>query len=168
MDARGVLDTIVQSSVVGLMHAHGVAVAPMPIVRTAAAELAVDLLGLVKFDGKGLNGSLSFAIPTEVLSLVKQPVREPRDVIRELTNQLMGRVKNRLIQFQVMLQTGLPQVLDREQAAQRRGRSAAFAVYHFRTIRGELVVTLDGNIDGSALSYSGSIKLASEGDVILF
>lgn len=168
MDTRGILDTIVQSSVVGLMHAHGVAVAPVPPLRGAPAGPVVDLTGVVKLDGKGLNGTLSLAIPSEVLALVKQPVREPRDVIRELTNQLMGRVKNRLIQFQVALQTGLPQVLDKEQMAQRRSRSATFAVYYFRTIRGEMVVTLEGNIDGSALSYSGAIQIPNEGDVILF
>jgi hypothetical protein len=168
MDTRGILDTIVQSSVVGLMHAHGVAVAPVPPQRAASPGPVVDLTGVVKLEGKGLSGTLSLAIPSEVLGLMKQPIREPRDLIRELTNQLIGRVKNRLLQFQLTLQTALPQVLDKEQVAQRRSRSAMFAVYYFRTIRGELVVTLEGTFDGGALSYSGAIQLPSEGDVILF
>ena len=50
----------------------------------------------------------------------------------------------------------------------QRPRRDTDVVYLFRTLRGEIVVTLDMIIDPGALDYSGSNRVAKEGDFIAF
>jgi hypothetical protein len=38
----------------------------------------------------------------------------------------------------------------------------------FRTLRGEIVITLDLSIDPDALNYSGTNRVAKEGEFIAF
>lgn len=87
--------------------------------------------------------------------------------MRELTNQLAGRVKNRLLNFALTLSIGIPTVRSSEALEQQRPRRETDVLYRFRTLRGEVVVILDLTIEG-ALSYSGSSRVAKEGDFIAF
>ncbi|HYP88192.1 MAG TPA: hypothetical protein VEQ59_08560, partial [Polyangiaceae bacterium] len=87
---------------------------------------------------------------------------------RELTNQLAGRVKNRLLNFALKLNIGVPTVLSGQAFERQRPRRENDVVYLFRTLRGEIVVTLDLQIEPDALSYSGSGRVAKEGDFIAF
>ncbi|HXK19707.1 MAG TPA: hypothetical protein VNG33_17975 [Polyangiaceae bacterium] len=91
-----------------------------------------------------------------------------RDLMRELTNQLAGRVKNRLLNFTLMLNIGVPTVLSGPALERQRPRRDTEVVYLFRTLRGEIVVTLDLTIDPSALNYSNTNRVAKEGDFIAF
>lgn len=92
----------------------------------------------------------------------------PRDEwARELTNQLMGRIKNRLLQFGATLQIGLPSTADSNAESQLE-RSSTLRVYTGRTLRGNVLLTLEGMPDESDLSYVGPEGLALEGDAILF
>jgi hypothetical protein len=88
-------------------------------------------------------------------------------LLRELTNQLLGRIKNRLLQFQVTLRTSLPSVV-RKRTLDRQFASSPFAAYVFRTLRGEIVMTVHGMIDEAALNYATRVPIAKEGDFIEF
>jgi hypothetical protein len=171
--ARGVVDSIIHSSVVELFHSMAVAVAPVArtLLGSQLRPKASDLMGVIRFNGKGFAGQLMLVIPVEVIALIRVEPDLPakqRDWTRELTNQLMGRVKNRLMHFQIQPQIGLPTVWERE-GLQRHGRFNDSAIgYLFRTLRGELLVILDATIDESVFVYSGTEKIGSEGDVILF
>ena len=82
-------------------------------------------------------------------------------------NQLLGRLKSRLLPFQVTLQIGLPQLM-KEQALQALLVKGLLAAYRFRTLRGEVSVTLSGAIDYARVNYSGRPAHLTEGDVIVF
>jgi hypothetical protein len=118
------------------------------------------------------NGSLSLSWPDPVFSLFTPPVAATsmgaRDLLRELTNQLAGRVKNRLLNFTLLLTIGVPTVLSGQALERQRQRRETEVVYLFRTLRGEIVCTLDLVIDGDALSYSGQSRVAKEGEFIPF
>jgi len=118
------------------------------------------------------NGSLSLSWEDAVFSLFTPPVpasaRGARDLMRELTNQLAGRVKNRLLNFTLMLTIGVPTVLSGPALERQRPRRDTEVVYLFRTLRGEIVVTLDLSIDPNALSYASSSRVAKEGEFIAF
>ena len=88
--------------------------------------------------------------------------------MRELTNQLIGRIKNRLLKFRVTLRTGLPTVVRRQMLEQQFGSSPPFAAYVFRTLRGEIVMTVHGLIDESTLDYAARVDVPKEGDFIEF
>lgn len=118
------------------------------------------------------NGSLSLSWQDAVFSLFTPPVAASalgaRDLMRELTNQLAGRIKNRLLNFTLMLSIGVPTVLSGPALERQRPRQASEIIYLFRTLRGEIVVTFDLIIDPSSLSYSSLNKVAKEGEFIAF
>lgn len=118
-----------------------------------------------------MTGTITLSVPLAIFAgSQRDGGRRPSgaDWIRELTNQLMGRIKKRLTQLQVVLQTSLPWVPSPEALQRWQMGSQAASVYEFRTLRGEIVVLVDGNINYSALAYTGAMELANEGDIILF
>lgn len=169
-DPRSAFDTIVQSSTVDLFHACSVAVAPLARTSDARKLAGKDrLLGSIQFSSAALSGSTTLSVPHGVYESSSSATRvsSPNDWIREQTNQLMGRIKKRLTQLQVTLQTALPSILTPDRL-QRLQTSNTVHVYEFRALRGEILVILDTTIDYGALVYSGGLNLANEGDIILF
>lgn len=165
------LDTIIQAAAVDLFQFYGVAVAPLPRCSMAHQGGFPDTSAQIVFNSPALSGSLSLSIPDELFPLMKGEAAkgyQPRDYVRELTNQLMGRVKSRLIQFQVLLETGLPALVNADLLRRRIEESVTSRVFVFRTLRGDVVVGLDGTFDESQLRYTGRAEHGSEGDIILF
>lgn len=172
-DTRTALDTMIQGSAVDLFHSCGLAVAPVERSQQRPSEQlqSPELGGMISFVGRGFTGTLTVGVPPAVFALIKQDPNRPysgRDWVREVTNQLLGRIKSRLLQFQVTLQAGLPTVMGRDAIERQRARGGLFAAYTFRTLRGDVLVTLSGEIDHSIFVYTGAASVASEGDVILF
>jgi len=171
--ARPLLDAIVQSTTVDLFHSQGIAVAPLPS-SLAGPEPGTyfAFAGVVNFTSAKANGNLSLSWADSVFSLFTPPVvasaHSSRDLLRELTNQLIGRVKNRLMHFQLFLRIGVPSVMSGQALERQRQRRDMEIVYRFRTLRGEVVVTLDASVDAGALSYSSGVQVAKEGDFIPF
>jgi hypothetical protein len=130
------------------------------------------LAGVVSLSSPKASGSLTLSWADPVFSLFTPPIAPAslgaRDLMRELTNQLAGRVKNRLLNFTLMLTIGVPTVLSGQALERQRPRRETEVVYMFRTLRGEIIVTLDLAIDGDALSYSSTSRVAKEGDFIAF
>lgn len=172
---RGTIDAVVQGALVELFHAYGVALAPYPRSAAPAALKIHDVTATVGFVKESAgrhanrNGRLLLSMPREVVVLLAaRDGGAPRDDwSRELANQLMGRIKNRLLQFGATLRVGLPVTWDAD-AESRRGRSATVRVYTGRTVRGNVLVTLEGMPEESELTYVGPEGLAAEGEVILF
>lgn len=172
-DTRAALDTMIQGSAVDLFHSCGLAVAPVQRSQQRGADQLQfpELGGTISFVGRGFTGTLTVAVPPAVFALIKQDPARPysgRDWVREITNQLLGRIKSRLLQFQVTLQAGLPAVMGRDAIERQRVRGGLFVAYTFRTLRGDVIVTLSGEIDHSAFVYTGVTNIPNEGDVILF
>lgn len=173
LDSRATLHTILQGSTVDLFHSFNIAVAPLE--RHLHQRDAIpfhEISGIISFTGRGFTGSLSVGVPAEVFDLMRhhEAGRGPdqRDWIREVTNQLCGRVKSRLLPFQIALRIGVPVSLTREGFERHKARGPFFAGYLFRTLRGEIVVTVAGDIRHDVFVYSGVSESASEGDIILF
>lgn len=173
LDSRTTLHTIVQGATVDLFHSSGIAVAPMDRHLQQREPVPFhDLSAVISFTGRGFTGALTLAMPAEVFNLTKQQdtTRPPdvRDWVRETTNQLCGRVKSRLLPFQITLSVGLPLSLTREGFERHKNKGPFFSAYIFRTLRGEIVVTLGGDIRQDVFVYSGAATPAAEGDIILF
>ncbi len=164
-----VLDGIIQASAVELFRAHRVAVAPGTAYSPSRAIAWPDTAAAIKFNSTELNGILTLGMPAEVLQQLgaaNQGLRT-RDLIRELTNQLMGRIKNRLLQCKVTLVTGLPSTSHGDVVESQR-KAGRLRIYPFRLLRGEFFVALDCSVSGARLSYSGDASGATEGDIIIF
>jgi hypothetical protein len=170
---RGALDSLVQGSLVELFAAYSVAVAPLPRQLRMVATTLPDISAAIGFTQLGTTdraGRLTLSVPTPVLD--RMPLSAggalKSDWARELTNQLMGRIKNRLLQFNVRLQVGVSSLVDSANLAHQLETSLDIRLYAGRTLRGEAVVTIEGLPDDSELVYVGTNKVGSEGDAILF
>ncbi len=169
--ARRVIDLIVQTAGVELFRAYGIAAAPMPPVPLDACELANDTpASLIKFTGPAFRGQLALCIPDVVLQRTTREamtLERKRDWIQELCNQILGRIKNRLIRYQVALQSGVPSALTAS-GVKRTPRQSTDLAYLFRTMTGSAVVWLNGDFDRTSLVFSGAADVVGEGDVLLF
>ncbi len=165
-----VLDGIVQAAAVELFRVHRVAVAPGSAFAAVRPVAWPDMASAIKFSSPELTGVLTLCMPSEVLEqLVTLPQSlKARDLIRELSNQLMGRIKNRLLQCKVTLTTSLPTTSHGE-VIDQQSKSGRMRIYPFRALRGELFVVVDGQFVGGKITYSGNAGgSASEGDIIIF
>jgi hypothetical protein len=166
-------DTLIQSSAVSLFHAYGVAAAPLTPTELSFEEFRPYYpLAAIGFRAPGLDAALILSVPPEVaalLSLGQGSPPSPRELARELANQAMGRIKNRLSQYQVNLRCTLPVCADQhanlERVAPQRGR---LVVYGLRTVHRQIVIAIKGLVETSALTYSSATRLNGEGDIIVF
>jgi hypothetical protein len=168
-----IFDVLVQSSTVALFHAYGVAVAPLSPNDLGIADFHPNfpLVG-VAFRARAMHGMLVLSLPDTVAGQVRMDSQrdlDGRELLRELGNQALGRLKNRLTQYQVTLACGLPTLFDRRPDFERAvPRPAKLRVYGLRTIHGVVNVAVVGVIDPSMLEYSSTTVLNAEGDIILF
>jgi hypothetical protein len=172
--ARATIDTILQSSAVELFHTQGIAVAPLVPLAVGTQQRFYDWVGVIGFDTETLNGNLTLSVPTGILQS-RDPGLNPGDEVswqadwvRELANQLLGRVKNRLSKFQVVLRTRLPTSMSGAALELHKRRTPSEMLYRFRALRGDILVVVDAPLDKAILVYSGALQIAKEGDVILF
>lgn len=171
MNTRTTLDTIIQGAAVDLFHSLEIAAAPVsPSTARSLRELP-DLAAFVNFSSKAGSGVLCLGCPLSVVQLAERTSSSlpKEDWIRELMNQLMGRVKKRFLQFGVDLQVSLPSPASKQFMAQHGSEDSRYSrIYLFRTIRGAIVVIWDAPVDDSQLAYCGTVQLRDEGDIILF
>jgi hypothetical protein len=166
-NAAHTLDVLVQAATVDLFRWYGLAIAPMP---KKPAGIGIgrsgDLVGSIRFSGSGMFGTIWLVISPEVARQTRSAelrVFQAVDWTRELVNQLMGRLKNRLLRYQIQVQAELA-------SASVRAGSIAFdagELYSFRTLRGEISVILSASLDDARFVYS-AIDVGSEGDIVLF
>jgi hypothetical protein len=160
------IDSLVHVSLVDLFKAYGVAFAPMP--RSAVAPPTPEVAVAAAFrTGAGVAGRLTLSLPAALLEHMKgDEVTSVRmDWARELANQLLGRIKNRLLPFGVRVEIGLLTLLDPKLVQHHRQDPSAQRVYLGRTLRGLVLVTLQGLPADSELSYVGAVG-AAEGTML--
>jgi hypothetical protein len=160
-------DSLIQASLVDLFNAYGVALAPMPS-STIAATRAPEVSVAATFrSGAGTAGRLTLSLPAALLEDMKghEATSVRMDWARELANQLVGRIKNRLLPFGIRIEIGLLTLLDPKLAQHQRQDLSGQRVYLGRTLRGLVVVILQGLPEDSALSYVGAVG-AKEGTVL--
>jgi hypothetical protein len=175
---RAVMDTIVQGALVDLLQSCEVAVAPQPRGRLNLAELTIpevsSAIGFTLTQAANVTpspGRLTLSLPDSLFAIMKpETVRRPQsfDWVRELTNQLAARIKHRLLPLGAAMQPMLPSLITREALEAARPRFPSMRVYIGRTLRGDVLVTLDTIIDESRLNYTGPVDIGNAGDVIVF
>jgi hypothetical protein len=170
MSSRRMMDLVIQRSAVELFASIGIAIAPMPAVVANPRLGADDFVGIVQLSVNGARGSLAVAASLSTLSKAKGAVAAPsmQDWLRELVNQLAGRIKNRLARYQVSVDVSLPSALARSAFDRGFEIKGNTTVYAFRTIRDDIQVMLTGELGNIDLRFSGAEGVAEEGELILF
>jgi hypothetical protein len=165
------VDIIIQSSTVELLGCYDLSVAPRGRKEIRGYTLDTDLVGIIGFEAPKIAGNLTLSIPLQVYNLPwarRSSGTNRADWTRELTNQIMGRIKNRLIQFQVKLRTHVPTVLSGVALERHKSRAESGVLYSFGALRGEINLTVDASLTRAVLQYSNASILIGEGDSILF
>ncbi len=163
---RLAIDSLVQGALVDLFNGYGVALAPLPRASAASATLPEISVG-ASFSNSGVVGRLTLAIPGPLLEHMKpgEATSVRMDWARELTNQLLGRIKNRLLPFGVRLEIGLLTLLDVSLLRHQLTDAAGLRIYLGRTLRGLVLVSARGLPEDSSLSYVGG-PTAPEGSLL--
>jgi CheY-specific phosphatase CheX len=165
------VDTIIQSSTVELMRLHRVSVAPRPPAEVVGYVPVAEVAGVANFHGPDIGGSLTLAVPVAVydLMLLRHGLNTTHaEWVYELTNQVMGQIRNRLIQFQVKLRTHVPIVLSGAVLERHKRRTADEVVYRFGTLRGDITVAVDASLSRAILQYTNDSLLVRGSDLLLF
>jgi hypothetical protein len=171
---RGAIDALVQAALVDLFQGYRVPLAPLPRSALRRLAIATEVSAAISFSSSARSsshGRLTLSIPTAVLEqMTDNSTTQIRhaDWTRELANQLLGRIKNRLLMFSVRLTAGLPSNLEPKVLEAQLNDSKALRIYVGRTLRGQVLATLEGLPNESELAYVGSDCVAVEGDAILF
>jgi hypothetical protein len=160
-------DSLIQASLVDLFKAYGVALAPMPRSAFTAPTVPEVSVAAAFRSGAGVAGKLTLSLPAALLEHMKgDEVTSVRmDWARELASQLVGRIKNRLLPFGIRVEIGPLTLLDPKLIQHQRQDLSGQRVYVGRTLRGLVVVSLQGLPDDSALSYVGGVG-ATEGTLL--
>mgnify|MGYP007039573838 CR=1 FL=1 len=164
------VDIIIQSSMVELFGTHGLSIAPRQRRQVHNYVPDGDVFGMIGFDGVKVGGHLLLAVPLHVFKAAASGRAKNTtfgDWTRELTNQVMGLIKNRLVQFQVLLRTHVPTVISRAALERRQQRGVTEVLYTFGALRGDINVMVDVSLTRVALQYSNASLLLDD-DVTLF
>ena len=163
------IDNILFTATTGLFKAYGLPLteAPQPVEPAAAPLCAV-----VGFNGKALTGALMIATDLEPIEASRPtPQTTDRDWIAELSNQLLGRFKNRLLGFGVEVYATTPIVLRGERITPLGSSGSLPGVVFTTPNGGRVTVWVDHHaLDGLQLAKLANAgdPVAREGDVILF
>lgn len=164
---RVAIDSLVQAALVDLFSDYGVALAPLPS-SLAKTSMVSEVSVAAAFRNAGTaGGRLTLSLPSALLEHMKtaQVTSLRLDWARELANQLLGRVKNRLLPFGVRLEIGSLTSVEVTRLQHLLRDSSAHRVYVGRTLRGLVVVTAEGLPEDSELAYVGAVG-ATEGSML--
>lgn len=155
-----------------LFHFYGVAIAPVDTGDCREeGRCHSDPASTIDFFAPGFSGVLALSAHAGVFRAMKGLPPMPEgfsDWMREVANQLMGKVKSRLARFQITLQTDLPQLRNPSDVERRHRSCKQQFCYAFRTLKGEVLVTLSGDFDDGSLIFSNASPLPLDGKLILF
>jgi hypothetical protein len=169
---RGALDVAMQSCLVDLFAAYGIALAPSPRTVLGRPPSIPDMSATVGFMQVTTrkSGRVTLSLPTAVVEAMKGGTAPHLhgDWVRELTSQLLGRFKGRMLQFGVRLEIGISSTIDSKVLANQLQEAAEMRLYGGRTLRGDILASLAGVPADHQLKYQAPAPVPAEGSTILF
>jgi hypothetical protein len=171
---RAIVRLIVQRSVIELFAAYNVTVAPVPTLEGASSPVGrpVDhLVGMASLHGGKRRGLVTMSTSPAMLvrtGQIADDMRAQLDWMRELTNQLAGRIKNKFARYGFVLDGGMPAAVSSTARDRNLAIHRADLVLLFRTLRDQVLCTLSGGFDDTGLALQGEPVVADEGEMILF
>lgn len=139
------------------------------------------IAAFIGFTSPQMRGSLLLATSLGLIQmshpidprLVRDPAADLQDWTGELANQLLGRIKNKLVPYGLALELTTPMCLVSREARVVSARPEGARVYQFKGMGMDLYVRLDAAVaPGFALTLAGDqgpVTLApAEGEMMLF
>jgi CheY-specific phosphatase CheX len=117
IDAVKIVDKIAEESCTSLFQAYGVPLETVPASGTTAPALSA----VIGFSGPGIRGTCILAASESPIKMSDPIGGSPRAWIAELSNQLVGRIKNKLLAHGAEVYVTTPVVLRAELLARIDG-----------------------------------------------
>lgn len=163
------IDNILFAATTGLFKAYGMQLTEAP---GPAQISSPPMCAVIGFTGESLTGALMIAADQQpIVATRPTPQTTDRDWLAELANQLLGRVKNRLLTFGVEIYVTTPVVLRGERITPLGSSGSLPGVVFHSASGGRITVWIDHSIlDGQRLTKLAATgePVPHEGDVILF
>jgi hypothetical protein len=165
------VDRLIQQATLVVFESYGVTLQP-DTTPFAATLRRIQLLSMIGFSSPLLSGSLLLALPH---SLVEQALPAPgaslADWSGELANQVLGRLKNRLLN-QVVIHVSLPAVVAGESLQLPASLRQITRYFAFTSAWGNMFIRLDMEVK-PGLELTNETDLDSEasiaeGELLLF
>lgn len=162
------IDNILFAATTGLFKAYGQPLSELP----AAAPTQAQLCAVIGFTGKALSGAVMLAADVAPIHATRPvPETSDRDWIAELANQLLGRLKNRLLNAGVEIWATTPVVMRGERMAPVGGRGALPSVSFVTPSGGRVTTWVDHQVhDAATLAKLVELDepVTREGELVLF
>jgi hypothetical protein len=172
MSTRTVFDELVTSCATELFRGRGIDVR-----STTGLEASVEYAGTIGFSTDGMRGMIGLGMGPETLERLVAADREAgpgsnfEDWLAESVNQLIGRLKNKLIGYGVVLSIALPTVLRGVRLEFVGMKQTPLWTYPLESEQGRLCVWLDVRTDRElVLTASNDPEMhgTPEGELVLF
>ncbi len=166
-----VLDAVLQSSAIAMFEAYGVAASEAtPASGTRLREFAA----IIGFSGAQLRGSLVVTLDRALVEVSGGGQVEGNaqlDWVGEVANQVLGRLKNRLLQFGVNIDLSTPVAISGDDLASTVRHSTVVRIVNLETIHGFCSLFLDYRLIAPVdLTDEAKLEVSvqSEGELLLF
>ena len=172
MPNRDIIDTIVTSCARELFALHDTELLP-----AAKVHEPHDYVTVIGFYGEAMRGALGLGIDRRIVMRMLEQYGEStklpvsaEDFVAETANQLLGRVKNRLLGYGVDFGIALPMVLRGIEVQLARSTSEIWPYHFSSSSEGAVTVWFDARIgEGVELQrHEGTDTIACEGEVTMF
>jgi hypothetical protein len=165
VDAVKLVDKIAEEACTSLFKAYGVPLETVPAVGAAAPALSA----VIGFSGPGIRGTCILAASESPINMSNPIGGSPRVWIAELSNQLVGRIKNKLLAHGGEVYVTTPVVLRAEMLAPLDGGSK-IPPRAFASEGGNVFVWIELETEPTlVLSLTPRAEAAAEeGDALMF
>lgn len=131
--------------------------------------LDAQVAAIIGFTGDAVRGSVMLGMSQHALRASMQSERDrPRDWIAELTNQLVGRLKNRLAAFDVDVFISTPLVIQGERLAPVMDGDAAPLVWSLGSGKAYGWIDVELKEGFELVERPGATAVAAEGESLMF
>ena len=168
---ESVISELLSQCLVDLLADYGVEAAPIDL-----SNPATEMVSVVGFTSDEMRGNLAVAASYEFFAVTNiiaaSPTEEQvRDWAGELSNQLLGRIKNRLLAYDLVLSMGTPMVITglRMDVGKRRGGIAQR--HSFTSAKGSIEAWFEATVEAgfSLEKNEAAVDVSqSEGDLLFF
>jgi CheY-specific phosphatase CheX len=133
----------------------------------------LTLVSVIGFAGREVSGTLVLGTTAEPLEISKPDAASPRDWIAELANQLLGRIKNKVLRCGIEFYAMPPAVVSGSHLAPVTSSSSSsdFRPWVFSTPGGIVCLWIELTTVGGELHPDSQLiesEIPGEGDVLLF
>jgi hypothetical protein len=171
MSNRLVFDELITASATELFGSRGI-----PLQAYGDRDASIEYAATIGFSAHELSGMLGLGMSPATLERLTALDQEGdaaglEDWLGEAVNQLLGRLKNKLVPYGVIVSLAVPNVLRGMSLQFHARRSSPLWMYSFDSEAGIVCVWLDVRMnDGVELAVSADPdqRAAPEGDLVLF